>query len=93
VLAGSQPGWSNLVSASGGREQVVLANAFNPKYDQYRYKSLEFIGRQLGRDPADVAWDILLETLPRRAMALFFMMSEPDIEAALRFPWMSIGSD
>jgi N-acyl-D-aspartate/D-glutamate deacylase len=26
-------------------------------------------------------------------MALFFMMSESDIETALRWPWMSIGSD
>jgi len=93
VLAGSQPGWSNLVAASGGWDHIVLANAFTPKYDAYRYKSLAFIGQQLHKDPADVAWDILLAALPNRAMALFFMMSEPDIEAALRFPWMSIGSD
>lgn len=26
-------------------------------------------------------------------MALYYMMSEPDIETALRFPWTSIGSD
>jgi N-acyl-D-amino-acid deacylase len=87
------PGWSNLVEASGGWDHVVLANAFNPKYDVYRYKSLAYIGKELGKDPADVAWDILLRAQPNRAMALFFMMSEQDIEAALRWPWMSIGSD
>jgi N-acyl-D-amino-acid deacylase len=26
-------------------------------------------------------------------MAIYYMMSEPDIETALRFPWTSIGSD
>ena len=26
-------------------------------------------------------------------MAIYHMMSEPDIETALRFPWVSIGSD
>ncbi|MGH8235504.1 MAG: hypothetical protein ACREXP_00600 [Steroidobacteraceae bacterium] len=57
VLAGSQPGWSNLVHASGGWDHVVLANAFSERYDAYRYKSIEDIGRQLNRDPADVAWD------------------------------------
>jgi N-acyl-D-amino-acid deacylase len=93
VLAGSQPGWSNLVAASGGWDHVVLANAFNSKYDAYRYKSLAYIGQQLHQDPADVAWDIVLGALPNRAMGLFFMMSEPDIETALKFPWMSIGSD
>lgn len=93
VASGSMPGWSNLVEASGGWDHVVLANAFNPKYDRYRYKSFAFIGAQLHQDPADVAWDILLRAQPHRAMALFFMMSEADIETALRWPWMSIGSD
>jgi N-acyl-D-amino-acid deacylase len=93
VQAGSQPGWSNLVHASGGWDHVVLANAFNPRYDAYRYKSIQFIAQQLGSDPADVAWDILLDAVPNRAMALFFMMSENDIETALKAPWMGIGSD
>lgn len=92
VQAGSQPGWSNLVHASGGWDHVVLANAFNERYDAYRYKSIAYIGQQLGRDPADVAWDILVEAAPKRAMALF-MMSEDDIETALKAPWMGIGSD
>jgi N-acyl-D-amino-acid deacylase len=93
LAAGSQPGWSNLVAASGGWDHVVLANAASPSFDKYRYKSLAEIGRHLGRDPADVAWDIVLRARPKRAMALFFMMDEKDIETALRFPWMSIGSD
>jgi N-acyl-D-amino-acid deacylase len=93
VTAGSMPGWSNLVEASGGWDHVMLANAFNPKYDAYRYKSIAHIASALGRDPCDVSWDILIGALPNRAMALFFMMSEADIESALKFPWMSIGSD
>jgi len=93
IAAGSMPGWSNLVEASGGWDHVVLANAFNPKYDRYRFKSIDYIAKQLGKDPADVSWDIVLGAQPNRAMALFFMMSEPDIETALRWPWMSIGSD
>src|SRR3954447_24289212 len=93
VAAGSQAGWSNLVQASGGWDRVVLANAFNVKYDAYRSKSIAEIGRALGRDPADAAWDIVLDALPNRAMALFYMMDERDIESALRRPWTSIGSD
>ena len=93
LAAGSLPGWSNLVQASGGWDRVKLANPYNPKYEAYRLRSIADIARQLGRDPADVAWDIVLEALPNRAMALFFMMDEGDIEAALRQPWTSIGSD
>jgi N-acyl-D-amino-acid deacylase len=93
LAAGSLPGWSNLVQASGGWDHVVLANAFNPKYDRYRYKSIAYIAKQLNQDPADVSWDIVLGAQPNRAMGLYFMMSEQDIETALRWPWMSIGSD
>ncbi len=93
VAAGSLPGWSNLVEAAGGWDRIRLANAFNPKYDAYRSQSLTEIARRLGRDPADVAWDIVLDALPHRAMALFFTMDEGDVETALRQPWTSIGSD
>jgi len=93
IAAGSMPGWSNLVEASGGWDHVVLANAFNPKYDRYRYKSIQYIAKQLGQDPADVSWDIVLGAQPNRAMGLYFMMNEADIATALRWPWMSIGSD
>lgn len=93
VAAGSLPGWSNLVYASGGWEHIVLANAYNPKWDKYRYKSIAYIAGQVRQDPVDVAYDIVLDALPNRAMALFFMMDERDIETALKWPWMSIGSD
>jgi N-acyl-D-amino-acid deacylase len=93
VAAGSQPGWSNLVQASGGWDHVVLANPFNPKWEADRSHSIGQIARKLGRDPADVAWDIVLDALPNRAMALFFMMDEGDIETALKQTWTSIGSD
>src|ERR1700729_62388 len=60
VSSGSQPGWSNLIEASGGWDHIVLANAYNPKYDKYRFKSIEYIAGQLKQDPADVSWDIVL---------------------------------
>lgn len=90
---GSLPGWSNLVHASGGWDRVVLVNSFNPKYERFHNRSIGDISKELGRHPADIAWDIVLEAQPNRAMALFFMMDEKDIETALRTPWMSLGSD
>jgi N-acyl-D-amino-acid deacylase len=93
LAAGSQPGWPNFVEASGGWDHVVLANAFNPKYARFRGQSFATIGQALKMDPADAAWDILLDALPQRAMALYFMMDETDIETALKQPWVSIGTD
>ncbi|WP_123729312.1 N-acyl-D-amino-acid deacylase family protein [Stenotrophomonas rhizophila] len=93
VAAGSMPGWSNLVHASGGFRNVRLANSFSEKYRRFHGKTLAEIGAELNLDPADAAWDIALEGLPNRAVALYFMISEADVQLALRQPWVSIGSD
>ncbi|MBN8846126.1 MAG: amidohydrolase family protein [Sphingomonadales bacterium] len=93
VAAGSQPGWSNMVEAAGGWQNVVLANAYNSGNARFQGKNFVEIGKILGKDPADAAWDIMLEALPERAVALYFMMQEKDVEEAIRQPWVSIGSD
>ncbi|MCR5870218.1 MULTISPECIES: amidohydrolase family protein [unclassified Sphingomonas] len=93
LAAGSQPDWSNLVHASGGWTNVVLANAQNEKYARFHGKSFAEIGKALGKDPADAAWDIWLDALPARATALYFMMDEADIALAMKQPWVSVGTD
>lgn len=61
-------------------------NAHNAKWDACRFKSIAAIAKTLNKDPADVAWDIMLHALPNRAVALYFMMDERDIETALKKP-------
>jgi N-acyl-D-aspartate/D-glutamate deacylase len=86
------PGWSNLVEAAGGWDRVVLANARNEDNAKFNGKSLAAIATELGKDPADAAFDLVSEG-SGRVMAIYHMMSELDVETALRFPWTSIGSD
>lgn len=86
------PGWWNIVEAAGGWDGVVLANPQNPNNMKYVGKTLTQIAREMGKEPADAAWDLVLEGTGR-VTAIYHMMSEPDIETALRFPWTSIGSD
>jgi N-acyl-D-amino-acid deacylase len=91
-LRAGSPGWWNIVEAAGGWEGVVLVNARNPANARYENKTIAQIAREMGRDPADVAWDFVAQGTGR-VMAIYHMMSEQDIETALRFPWTSIGSD
>jgi len=91
-MASGLPGWSNLVEAAGGWQGVVLANARNAANASFVGKSLADIGREWGKDPADAAMDLVAEG-DGRVMAIYHMMSEPDVETALGFPWTSIGSD
>ena len=86
------PGWSNLVEAAGGWDRIVLANARNDANAKFEGKSLAVIAKELGKDPADTAFDLVMQGTGR-VMAIYHMMNESDVETALRFPWTSIGSD
>jgi N-acyl-D-aspartate/D-glutamate deacylase len=91
-LTTGSPGWWNIIEAAGGWDGVVLVNARNPDNAKYQQKTIAQIAKETGREPADVAWDIVTQGRGR-VMAIYHMMGEPDIETALRFPWTSIGSD
>ena len=86
------PGWWNIVESAGGWNGVVLANARNPANAKYNGMRIPEIAKAMGKSEADAAWDLVLEG-QGRVMAIYHMMSEPDVETALRFPWTSIGSD
>jgi N-acyl-D-amino-acid deacylase len=86
------PGWWNIVEAAGGWDGIVLVNANNPANARYEGKKMSEVAREMGKDPADAAFDLVSQG-KGRVMALYYMMSENDIENALRFPWTSIGSD
>lgn len=91
-IATGVDGWWNIVEAAGGWDGVVLVNARNPDNAWLEGKTISEISRELKKDPADVAFDLVAQGRGR-VMAIYHMMSEADVEAALRYPWVSIGSD
>ncbi|OHD09913.1 N-acyl-D-amino-acid deacylase family protein [Sphingopyxis sp. RIFCSPHIGHO2_12_FULL_65_19] len=93
LAAGSRAGWSSLVEAAGGWRNIVLANSHRADTARLHGKNFVEIGAMLDKDPADAAWDIMLDALPERAFALYFVMDEADIDAAIKQPWVGIGSD
>jgi N-acyl-D-aspartate/D-glutamate deacylase len=86
------PGWWNIVEASGGWNNIVLANAQNKDNAKYEGKSLAEIGKEMNKEPGDAAFDLVAQG-HGRVLAIYHMMSEQDVETALKFPWTSIGSD
>ena len=87
------PGWWNIVEASGGWRNIILVNAQNAENAKYHGRSIAVIAKELKKDPADTAFDLVAQGAQGRVLAIYHMMSEQDIEAALKFPWTSIGSD
>ncbi len=86
------PGWWNLVEASGGWDHIIFASSPNEDDRRFIGKSIAAIAKETGKDPADTAYDLVLRGKDRCG-AIYFMMSEGDIETAIKFPWVSLGSD
>jgi N-acyl-D-amino-acid deacylase len=92
IVTGS-PGWWNIIEASGGWQNVILVNAQNPDNAKFQGRSIADIAKELKKDPADTAFDLVMQGKTGRVLAIYHMMSEQDIETALKFPWTGIGSD
>ncbi|MCB1024623.1 MAG: D-aminoacylase [Acidobacteria bacterium] len=86
------PGWWNIVEAAGGWENVVLVYSGNKDNEKFEGKNISQIAKELKKDPADAAFDLLLEG-SGRVSALYFLMTESDVETAIQYPWITIGSD
>jgi N-acyl-D-amino-acid deacylase len=91
IQSGS-PGWWNIVEASGGWDNIVLVNAQNKDNARYEGKTLSQIAKEMNKEPADAAFDLVSQG-KGRVLAIYHMMSEQDIITALKFSWTSIGSD
>lgn len=91
-LKTGSPGWWNIVEAAGGWDNIVLVNAQNKENARFEGKNLTQIGKEWNKDPADAAYDLVMQG-QGRVYAIYHMMSEQDIETALRFHWTGIGSD
>lgn len=87
------PGWWNIVEAAGGWDNIVLASAQNKENARFEGKNLTQIAKEWNKEPADAAFDLVAQGSGGRVSAIYHMMSEQDIETALKFPWTSIGSD
>ncbi len=87
------PGWWNIIEASGGWDNVVLASAANKDNARFEGKTLTQIAKEWNKEPADAAFDLVAEGNDGRVSAIYHMMSEKDVETAVKFPWTSLGSD
>lgn len=92
IKSGS-PGWWNIVEAAGSWDNIVLVAAANKDNARFENKSIAQIAKEWNKEPADAAFDLVAQGSGGRVSALYYMMSEADIETALKYPWTSLGSD
>ena len=87
------PGWdNNEVKDCGGWHGVMLTSCSLSENKKYEGKRMDEVARMMGKDPVDAFCDLLIAE-HATPMAIYFSMSDADVELAMKQPWVGIGSD
>jgi N-acyl-D-amino-acid deacylase len=84
--------WESLYLAAGSPDRVLLISFRSEALRPLTGRSLGEVARERGRDPVDTILDLVREDQSLIG-AVYFMMSEENLEKQLRRPWVSFGSD
>ena len=86
-------GWvNNEVQSTGGWHGVMVSAVVKPQDKQYEGKRMDEVAKMMHTDPVNALCDLLVNE-GGTAFAVYFNMSEPDVELAMKQPWVGIGSD
>ena len=88
----TQAGDWTLGTSAGGPSGIQISDVLNEDYERYEGMRLDAIAAERGQSPAAAAIDLLVAD-SLRTSAIYFSMSEDDLELALRQPWVMIGGD
>jgi N-acyl-D-amino-acid deacylase len=84
--------WDNEWQEIPGPDAILVSSVLNPDLRPLQGKRISEIAKQWGKDPIDAICDLLLQDHAATNVSVFGM-SEPDVELALRQPWVSIDND
>jgi N-acyl-D-amino-acid deacylase len=85
--------WENEWLGSGGDGSgIMLIGLMNPELAKYEGMTLQEIGRQLNKDPKDVAIEIAIADHGHTGQVIS-IMDEGDVKAAVSSPIVTYGSD
>jgi N-acyl-D-amino-acid deacylase len=84
--------WENIYLGSGGAGGVLIGAVVNRDLDALQGKRVSEIAAEQKKEPLDALFDLILADHGQTA-AIYFMMSEDDLRAALRAPFVSICTD
>jgi N-acyl-D-amino-acid deacylase len=84
--------WDNEWQEVAGPEGILIASVENPQLMPLQGKTIADIAKLWHEDPIDAICDMIIKDHAFTGVAVF-AMSEPDVELALRQPWVSIDND
>ncbi len=90
-MVSEKTNWENLCGAATP-EGVLVLGLRKPENQQYAGKYLADIAKMMQKSWTDTVFTLLLSER-QRVGTVYFMMSDENVEAKLRQPWMKIGTD
>jgi dihydroorotase/N-acyl-D-amino-acid deacylase len=84
--------WENQWYGSGGASGVLLSSVLDPSLRKWEGKTLEQIGKEMGKDPRDAVMDLVIADRAESSV-IISIMREDDVRAALAHPMVAIGTD
>ncbi len=84
--------WENIYLGSGGPPGILIGSVVNRELESFQGKRLAQIAEEQNKDPLDTLFDFILADHGQTG-AIFFMMSEADMTAAMRAPFVSFCTD
>ncbi len=84
--------WENIYLGSGGAAGVLVGSVVNRELEGLQGKRVSEIAKEQGKDELDALFDIIIADRGQTG-AIYFMMNEDDLRAALRESFVSICTD
>ena len=84
--------WENIYLGSGGASGVLVGSVSNRELEALQGKRVSEIAKEQGKDELEALFDIIVADRGQTG-AIYFMMNEDDLRAALREPFVSVCTD
>ncbi|HXL07609.1 MAG TPA: D-aminoacylase [Gemmatimonadales bacterium] len=78
---------------AGGGAGVLITGTFQDSLRYLQGKTIGEIAAQRHRDPVETLFDIVLAEQGHRTDAVYAVMSEPDVQAAMKTWWVAVNTD
>ncbi|HSL55776.1 MAG TPA: D-aminoacylase [Pyrinomonadaceae bacterium] len=91
-ISEDQTEWENIYLGSGGPSGVLISSVVNRELEALQGKRISEIAAEQKKDPLDTVFDLILADHGQTG-AIYFMMSEADMRAAMQAPFVSFCTD
>ncbi|MEP6920775.1 MAG: D-aminoacylase [bacterium] len=91
-IAADAKDWENIYLGSGGAGGVLIGSVVNRELEPLQGKRVSQIAEEQKKEPLDALFDLILADHGQTG-AIYFMMSEADLRAAMAAPFVSFCTD